>query len=94
MISKYSSLSNLRPCVSATTVGHSPGTSEKELLLHFRNFSSMGQEEDAEVVNVKEIIKTEWLPDDENAPFDIVEYRTSVPKGMFSVMLKSLANYC
>ena len=85
LVSKYSFLSNIRRCTPGPTAARedSNGTSDQELLLHFRSYHSMGQREDAEVINIKEIVHTEHLTESPESLVDIIEYRASVPKGLF-----------
>ena len=89
LILKHSFLSDISPC--APTSKDSTSASKQELVLHFRDFNSMGRQEDAEVIYVKEILHAKHLTEDLEAYFDIVEYRVSFPSGKFYEVTKDVS---
>lgn len=57
---------------------------DKELLLHFQDFDSMGERNDATVIPVKDIIDVNLVEIDQLGPFERLQYTVDIPDGEYS----------
>jgi hypothetical protein len=62
---------------------------ERELLLHFQDFSTMGLKQDAEIIPISDISRAEDIKRCPNGPADAVEHILQLPEGMSSFLFFS-----
>ena len=77
LVSKYSFLKSSTLFDIGTEVA-----GNQELLLHFGDFGSMGERQDAEIIDVSDIIHAQDLESNPSSSADIVEHTGPCPPGM------------
>lgn len=80
LASRYSFLESLHPISSATQLFR-PIT-RKELLLHFTDFDTMGERQDAEIIPISQIIAAKNLEFEPTTYVDPVQSVVHAPAGM------------
>lgn len=58
-----------------------PEVDDKEVLLHFHDFDTMGERSDATIVQIKDIIDAKPVDIDLLSPFEPLVYTVDIPKG-------------
>lgn len=58
----------------------------KELLLHFQDFDSMGERNDATIIPIKDIIDVKPVEIDLLGPLERLQYRVDIPRGEYFLL--------
>lgn len=92
IVSRYSPLLT-SPLYQKCQTKNEEGPSDKELVLHFENFESMGHKQDAEYLSVDNIEVVQGLDTDLDEREDPVMHVSKAPEGQFAICLSFLENH-